>query len=77
MPVLRDIRKRVTETRPLKGIRIAACLHVTSETTNFAETLKSLAAQNSPCVPPTPSLLKTTSPLTSCQKVSPYSPATA
>lgn len=39
MPVLRDIRKRFSETRPLEGIRIAACLHITSETSNLAKTL--------------------------------------
>ena len=32
MPVLRQIRERFARTRPLEGVRIAACLHVTSET---------------------------------------------
>ena len=32
MPVLRAIRARFTRERPLKGVRIAACLHVTTET---------------------------------------------
>ena len=40
MPVLGLIRNRFTEEQPLKGIKIAACLHVTSETANLARTLK-------------------------------------
>ena len=40
MPVLRLIRNRFAQEKPLKGIRIAACLHVTSETANLARTLK-------------------------------------
>jgi adenosylhomocysteinase len=40
MPVLRLIRERFTKERPLKGIRIAACLHVTTETANLAYTLQ-------------------------------------
>jgi len=40
MPVLRLIRSRFAEEQPLKGIKIAACLHVTSETANLARTLK-------------------------------------
>src|SRR5512136_1623257 len=40
MPVLRLIRKRFTKEKPLKGIRLAACLHVTTETANLALTLK-------------------------------------
>ena len=40
MPVLGLIRDRFTEEQPLKGIKIAACLHVTSETANLARTLK-------------------------------------
>lgn len=39
MPVLRLIRERFEEERPLRGIRIAACLHVTTETANLAQTL--------------------------------------
>ena len=34
MPVLRSIRARFTKERPLRGLRIAACLHVTTETAN-------------------------------------------
>src|SRR5436305_7729728 len=40
MPVLRLIRERFTAQKPLAGARIAACLHVTSETANLARTLK-------------------------------------
>src|SRR5512143_1474212 len=39
MPVLRQIRARFEQERPLKGLRIAACLHVTSETANLMWTL--------------------------------------
>jgi adenosylhomocysteinase len=40
MPVLRLIRERFAREQPLKGIRISACLHVTTETANLAITLK-------------------------------------
>jgi adenosylhomocysteinase len=40
MPVLRLIRKRFVQERPLHGIRIAACLHVTTETGNLMRTLQ-------------------------------------
>jgi adenosylhomocysteinase len=40
MPVLRIIRKRFEKEKPLKGVRLAACLHVTTETANLAITLK-------------------------------------
>jgi len=40
MPVLNLIRKRFVKEQPLKGIRISACLHVTSETANLAITLR-------------------------------------
>ena len=52
MPVLRLIRERFTEERPLEGLRVGACLHVTSETANLMRTLKAggadvvLAASN-------------------------------
>jgi adenosylhomocysteinase len=39
MPVLRLIRERFARERPLRGIRIAACLHVTTETANLMQTL--------------------------------------
>jgi adenosylhomocysteinase len=40
MPVLQLIRKRFIKEQPIKGVRIAACLHVTSETANLAITLR-------------------------------------
>jgi adenosylhomocysteinase len=52
MPVLRSIRDRFEAERPLKGVRIGACLHVTTETANLMRTLAaggaevSLAASN-------------------------------
>src|SRR3954470_19281915 len=39
MPVLRSIRERFERDRPLDGIRVAACLHVTAETANLVRTL--------------------------------------
>ncbi len=46
MPVLRrEIRKRFVEEKPLKGIRIGACLHVTTETANLMRTLKEGGAE--------------------------------
>lgn len=40
MPVLAQIQDRFKKEKPLKGIRIAACLHITTETVNLAITLK-------------------------------------
>ena len=40
MPVLRLIRERFAREQPLKGLRMSACLHVTTETANLAITLK-------------------------------------
>jgi len=40
MPVIRLIRERFAEEKPLKGIKIAGCLHITTETANLALTLK-------------------------------------
>ena len=40
MPVLRSIAERFKKEKPLKGIKIAACLHVTTETANLMDTLK-------------------------------------
>jgi len=40
MPVLRLIRSRFEKERPLKGIRVSACLHVTAETANLMRTLQ-------------------------------------
>ena len=40
MPVLRSIRERFGKEKPLTGIRLSACLHITTETANLAWTLK-------------------------------------
>ena len=40
MPVLRLIRERFAKDKPLKGLRLSACLHVTTETANLAHTLQ-------------------------------------
>mgnify|MGYP001086825887 CR=1 FL=1 len=45
MPVLKLIRERFERERPLKGIRISACLHITTETANLAEVLKAGGAE--------------------------------
>ncbi|HEY4229362.1 MAG TPA: adenosylhomocysteinase [Thermoanaerobaculia bacterium] len=39
MPVLQQIRERFAKEKPLTGVRLSACLHVTSETANLARTL--------------------------------------
>jgi adenosylhomocysteinase len=45
MPVLQLIRKRFIKEQPLKGVRVSACLHVTSETANLAITLRDGGAE--------------------------------
>ena len=45
MPVLRTIRQRFERERPLAGLRIGACLHVTTETANLMRTLKAGGAE--------------------------------
>jgi len=49
MPVLMSIRKRFEKEKPLKGIRIAACLHVTKETAVLARTLRAGGAELALC----------------------------
>src|SRR5579864_5651476 len=49
MPVLRMIRERFVRERPLAGTRIAACLHVTTETANLMRTLHDGGAQVALC----------------------------
>src|SRR5918992_5288350 len=49
MPVLASIRARFEKERPLEGIRLSACLHVTSETANLAITLKAGGADVALC----------------------------
>ena len=49
MPVLQIIRERFTKEKPLVGIRLSACLHVTSETANLMRTLKAGGADVALC----------------------------
>jgi len=49
MPVLALIRERFEKERPLEGIRVGACLHVTTETANLMETLAAGGAQVALC----------------------------
>ena len=49
MPVLESIRKRFLKEKPLKGIRLAACLHVTTETASLVRTLKAGGAEVALC----------------------------
>jgi adenosylhomocysteinase len=45
MPVLRIIRQRFEKEKPLKGVKLSACLHVTAETANLMRTLKAGGAE--------------------------------
>jgi adenosylhomocysteinase len=45
MPVLADLTKKYQRTKPLKGQRVAACLHVTTETANLMIALKAAGAE--------------------------------
>jgi len=45
MPVLRLIEERFAKEKPLKGVRLAACLHVTTETANLVSALKAAGAE--------------------------------
>ena len=49
MRVLNNIKKRFAKEKPLKGVRIAACLHVTTETASLMQTLKAGGAQIALC----------------------------
>src|SRR5262245_43543677 len=49
MPVLGLIRQRFAKEQPLRGLRVAACLHVTSETANLMLTLKAAGADLALC----------------------------
>jgi adenosylhomocysteinase len=49
MPVLRQIRARFAKERPLKGIKLSACLHVTTETANLMQTLRAAGAEIALC----------------------------
>src|SRR5680860_176765 len=49
MPVLRQIHERFASERPLDGIRVLACAHITSETANLALALKAGGADSVLC----------------------------
>src|ERR1700732_3755748 len=45
MPVLARIRERFEKEKPLRGLRLSACLHVTAETANLGRALKAGGAE--------------------------------
>jgi adenosylhomocysteinase len=49
MPVLAQIRERFERERPLDGVRVAACLHVTAETANLIDALRAGGAEAALC----------------------------
>jgi adenosylhomocysteinase len=49
MPVLRQIRERFAKERPFEGVRIAACMHVTTETANLMRALQAGGAELALC----------------------------
>lgn len=49
MPVLRLLKQRFEREKPLKGLKIGACLHVTTETANLMKTLKAGGAEVALC----------------------------
>ncbi len=49
MPVLTSIRERFETEKPLEGIKVAACLHVTTETANLMQTLQAGGAELALC----------------------------
>ncbi len=49
MPVIGQIRERFSRERPLEGLKIAACLHVTTETANLALALQAGGAEIALC----------------------------
>src|SRR4051794_41744608 len=55
MPVLRLIRERFAAERPMEGVRVAACLHVTAETANLVRALVAGGARAAPCAAHPPS----------------------
>lgn len=44
MPVIKNLMQQLAQQRPLEGIRISGCLHITTETANLARTLKAAGA---------------------------------
>ena len=51
MPVLRSLGERFAGERPLAGVKVGACLHVTSETANLVHTLRAGGAEVALCAP--------------------------
>ena len=49
MPVLRQIRARFAKEQPLKGVKLSACLHVTTETADLMHTLRAAGAEIALC----------------------------
>ncbi len=49
MPVLRQIRARFAKEQPLRGLKLSACLHVTTETANLMSTLRAAGAEIALC----------------------------
>ena len=49
MPVVRSIRERFGRERPLSGLRVSRCLHVTTETANLALALRDGGAEMALC----------------------------
>src|SRR4029450_2824445 len=49
MPVLRQIRARFAKERPLNGVKLPPCLHVTTETANLMQTLRAAGAEIALC----------------------------
>ena len=49
MPVLAQIRERFEKSQPFAGVRIAACMHVTTETANLMRVLKAGGAEIALC----------------------------
>jgi adenosylhomocysteinase len=49
MPVLRELKSRLGEQKPLAGVRIGACLHVTTETANLMQVLRAAGAEVALC----------------------------
>src|SRR5256714_2380772 len=45
MPVLRLIRERFAEEKPLSGVKLVACAHITTETANLARALQAAGAE--------------------------------
>ncbi len=49
MPVLRHLRERFAREKPFRGLRVSACLHITTETANLARALKAGGAEVALC----------------------------